>query len=146
MLAISDACLKQLVDKGALNIHPYDVSRVTPAGYDLGASESITLNPEDQKLVATYERIELPPNLLGLLHLRSSFAREGLVASLALVDPGFRGQLTVSLINTSKTSVTIAKGEPFLQLTLIELTSEAEKPYVGQYQESLGVVKSKRNT
>jgi dCTP deaminase len=144
-MAVSDAHLKQLVDKGDLNIDPYNASRVTPAGYDLGATESITLNPGDQKLVATYERIGLPRNLLGLLHLRSSFVREGLIAGLALVDPGFRGQLTVSLINAGKASVKIAKGEPFLQLTLVELTSDAQIPYVGRYQESIGIVKSKRN-
>lgn len=146
MLALSDAHMKELVDKGVLSIDPFDASRVTPAGYDLGLTKSITLNPGHQKLVATYERIELPPNLVGLLHLRSSFAREGLIASLALVDPGFRGQLTISLINAGKTSVKIARGEPLLQLTLIELTSDAEKPYVGRYQESLGVMKSKRRT
>jgi len=44
--------------------------------------------------------------LVGMLHIRSSLAREGIFASLALVDPGFRGQLTISLFNSSRKGFT----------------------------------------
>ena len=133
-----------MINKGEIRIDPFDGSRVTPAGYDLGAAEDVVIDPGKQKLVATFERVELPSSLLGILHLRSSFAREGLVASLALVDPGFRGQLTVSLVNIGRKPVRIARRERFLHLTFIGLASQAERPYNGKYQNSVGVVKSKR--
>jgi dCTP deaminase len=143
-VALSDVTIKNLLDNAEVSIDPFDESRLTPAGYDLAAAQKILLSPGEQKLVATLERVKFPPDLLGILHLRSSFAREGLLASLAIVDPGFRGQLTVSLTNLSKQPVKIAKGEPFLQLTFIKLSSRAKRPYHGHYQESYGVVKSRR--
>jgi dCTP deaminase len=143
-MAMSDTTIKRLVNGDQIRIDPFDESRLTPAGYDLGVDKDISLNPGERKLVATLERVELPPNLLGILHLRSSFAREGLLASLALVDPGFKGQLTVSLLNAGKGFVKMIRGERFLQLTFIGLSTGAERPYNGQYQESFGVVESKR--
>jgi dCTP deaminase len=145
-LALPDTTIKQLITRRHICIEPFDESRVTPAGYDLASANDILLEPGEQRLVATLERVGLPTNVLGILHLRSSFAREGLIASLALVDPGFRGQLTVSLANVGKKPVTITQGERFLQLTFIELTSDAMKPYNGRYQNSFGIVKSKRET
>jgi dCTP deaminase len=143
-LALSDVTIKKLVEHREIEITPFNESNLTPAGYDLGSAEDITIKPGENRLVATREKIELSPNMLGILHIRSSFAREGLFASLALVDPGFKGQLTIALLNTSKTNLRINRGESFLQLSLIHMTSGVEKPYDGVYQDSAGIVESKR--
>ncbi len=95
-------------------------------------------------LVASMERVELSNRIVGFLHLRSSLAREGLFASLALVDPGFRGQLTVSLYNSGDSAVHLAKGERFIQLSLLRLGKPAINKYAGRYQNSTGVVASRR--
>src|SRR5881409_3960922 len=90
------------------------------------------------------ERIGLPNNFLGILHLRSSFAREGVIASVALVDPGYQGQLTISLYNAGDRPVNLRQGERFIQLSLIRLTKPAAQEYRGQYLGSRGVVASLR--
>ena len=92
------------------------------------------------KLVATLERVELGGRLVGTLHIRSTLARAGIVASLALVDPGFRGQLTISLFNAGEESFRIAGNDRFLQMVLHRLGVEARHPYAGKYQDSQGVV------
>jgi dCTP deaminase len=143
-MALSDATVRRLAMIGEVGIDPFDDSKLQPAGYDLSSAEEIILRPKEPRLVATLERIKLSPSLLGILHLKSSFLREGVFAGLALVDPGFVGQLTVSLLNFGEEVVEIDRGEPFLQLTFIRLTSKAESPYGGKYQESIGVVESKR--
>jgi len=143
-LALSDVTIKKLLEHREIEITPFNESNLTPAGYDLGSAEDITIEPGENRLVATREKIELSLNMLGILHIRSSFAREGLFASLALVDPGFKGQLTIALLNTSKTNLRINRGESFLQLSLIRMTSGVEKPYDGVYQDSAGIVESKR--
>jgi dCTP deaminase len=143
-LALSDVTIKKLVEHREIEITPFNESNLTPAGYDLGSAEDITIKSGENRLVATREKIELSPNMLGILHIRSSFAREGLFASLALVDPGFKGQLTIALLNTSKTNLRINRGESFLQLSLIRMTSGVEKPYDGVYQDSAGIAESKR--
>jgi dCTP deaminase len=143
-MAMPDRKIRELVRSGLLRITPFDDSSLQPAGYDLKAAQEITIGSGEQRLLATNETIKLSPNLLGVLHLKSSLVREGLYASLALIDPGFQGQLTVSLLNAGKDAVRIGCGEPFLQLTLIRLSSLPERAYSGKYQGSVGVVKSRR--
>ena len=143
-MAMADTSIRELVRTGEVNIDPFDESCLQPAGYDLKAAQGVVINSGEQRLLATGETVKLSSSVLGVLHLKSSFAREGLFASLALVDPGFRGQLTVSLLNAGKDTLKVESGEPFLQLTLIRLSSSPERSYGGKYQGSVGVVESKR--
>ena len=108
------------------------------------ATKKLTIDPGHQALAVTMEKVGLPNNFLGILHLRSSFAREGVIASLALVDPGYQGQLTISLYNAGERPVVIKEAGRFVQLTLFRLGKPAKRSYSGQYQNSSGVVKSRR--
>ncbi len=90
------------------------------------------------------EYLKMPANLTGTLHIRSSLAREGVASSLALVDPGFRGQLTILLYNTTLRRVRLRRGERFLQIVFHRLGMPPARPYGGRYQDSHGVVKSRR--
>ena len=142
-MALSDTEISGAIEKGHLGILPR-IAKLNPAGLDLRLDRGVFLKPGDQMLVATIERVELSEQILGILHLRSSLAREGIIASLALVDPGFRGQLTISLYNAGGRSVRLRKGERFIQLTLFRLGNPAQRSYVGKYQNSRGVVESRR--
>ena len=139
-----DFKVKRMLETGELAIVPFDPKCLNPAGYDLRSAFPLVIKPGEQKLVSTLERVELPPTAAGLLHLRSSFAREGLFASLALVDPGFKGQLTITLFNAGSEPVEISRGEPFVQITFVSLQGRAKRPYAGRYQGSAGVVESLR--
>ena len=141
-MALSDTEILQATSKNQLVVHPR--GRVNPAGIDLRADRSLTLKPHQQTLAATIEHIELPSTLAGILHLRSSLAREGLIASLALVDPGYKGQLTISLYNAGASPVKLKRGERFIQLSLLRLNKPALKSYRGKYQNSRGIVASRR--
>ena len=141
-MALSDLEIKQASRNGELTVRPRP--RVNPAGIDLRIDRDLILNPHQQALAASIERVELPHNMLGILHIRSSLAREGLFASLALVDPGFRGQLTVSLYNAGARPVNLKRGERFIQLSLLRLNKPARQGYSGKYQDSQGVVASRR--
>lgn len=127
-----------------LVIDPLDETSLNPAGYDLRLSAEVALAPSEHRLVATMERVELGRDLVGILHVRSSLAREGILASLALVDPGFRGQLTISLFNSGRKMIQLKAGERFVQLTFLRLGRQAAAKYEGRYQDSLGVVGSRR--
>jgi dCTP deaminase len=142
-MALSDKEITSAMKKGELGIFPAGF-RINPAGVDLRIDRDIHLKPKQHSLVASIERVELSDRFVGFLHLRSSLAREGLFASLALVDPGFRGQLTVSLYNSGASPVNLAKGERFIQLSLLRLGKPAIKKYAGRYQNSSGVVASRR--
>ena len=98
----------------------------------------------EHRLVATLERVELGDDMVGTLHIRSTLARSGIIASLALVDPGFRGQLTISLFNAGVKSVEMNQNERFVQLTLHELSSKTRRKYNGKYQDSQGIVDTRQ--
>ena len=143
-MALSDAEIRDALSAKNLVIDPLDEASLNPAGYDLRLSAEVALAPSEHRLVATMERVELGRDLVGILHVRSSLAREGILASLALVDPGFRGQLTISLFNSGRKMIQLKAGERFVQLTFLRLGRQAAAKYEGRYQDSLGVVGSRR--
>jgi dCTP deaminase len=143
-MALSDSEIQDALTEKNLVIDPLDEACLNPAGYDLRLSAEVVLAGSEHRLVATMERVELGRDLVGILHIRSSLAREGILASLALVDPGFRGQLTISLFNSGEKSIHLRAGEKFIQLTLLRLGRRAAAEYEGRYQDSRGVVSSRR--
>ncbi len=144
MTTLSDRDIREAMKSGSLKITPYSGLSLSPAGYDLRAGKAFTIPAGEMALLHTMERVELPADLIGQILIRSSFAREGLVGSFALVDPGFRGQLTLAFMNMGKEGVAIARGERIAQLILSRLENPPRKPYSGHYQDSRGSVRSKR--
>jgi len=142
-MALSDTEITSAIKTGQIRIRPR-IAELNPAGVDLRIDRDLELNPGQQRLAATLERVELSENFLGILHIRSSLAREGIIASLALVDPGFQGQLTVSLHNAGDRPVRLTRGERFIQLSTLRLGTPATQTYTGKYQNSTGIVKSRR--
>ena len=146
MTVLSDVEILQALKTGELKLEPSDLSAcLNPAGYDLRCSEDVVLKPKDYVLVATLEKVELGLNLVAFMHIRSSLAREGIIGSFAVIDPGFRGQLTLHLSNVSNKEIKFKKGERIVQIVFHNLSSTAKKGYNGSYQDSQGIVTSKRN-
>ena len=146
MTVLSDFEILEHLETGEIKIEPSDISEcLNPAGYDLRCAKSVVLKPKQYELVATLETVELGLNVTAYLHIRSSLAREGVIGSFAVVDPGFRGQLTLNLHNVSEKEVTIREGERIVQIVFHELGSAAKKGYNGSYQDSKGIVSSRRN-
>jgi len=140
---LSDLDIKKGIKDGSLVLTPFDPNCLNGAGYDLRLMEETTIRPKTSQLVATLERVELNENMCATLHIRSSLARSGVFGSLALVDPGFRGQLTISLYNTGTTPVRMGKGDKFVQIVFHRLSTKTQRPYRGRYQNSQGIVESR---
>ena len=136
--------IERRINDRTLILDPFEPKCLNGGGYDLRLGMDAFLPPSQHKLVATLERIELADDLVGTLHIRSSLARSGIVASLAIVDPGFRGQLTILLYNTSPDAVGLRQSDRFLQLALHQLSTKARRPYEGRYQDSQGVVERRK--
>ena len=98
-------------DRGRIVIRPYSRTCQQPASYDLRVADDITLPRWLCTLVPTLEWVELPVDLAATLRCRSSFGRRGIIITAGFVDPGFRGQLTLCLVNMgSEELVLLAKG------------------------------------
>ena len=144
MTILSDKEIHEHIEKGKLSIVSFESSCLNPAGYDLRSNDTVTIEPGKFRLVATLESVHLGLGLLASLHIRSSLAREGVIGSFAIVDPGFRGQLTLNLRNEGQDAVTIRAGERVVQIIFHRLGHPARRGYDGAYQDSKGVVGSKR--
>ena len=145
LTVLSDEEILEHLKKGEINITPFEPSCLNPAGYDLRSASELTIKSKQYKLTATLETVKLGLKLIASLHIRSSLAREGIIGSFAAVDPGFRGQLTLNLHNDGENAVTIKKGEPIVQIVFHKLGNTATKGYSGVYQDSKGIVKSRRS-
>jgi dCTP deaminase len=144
LAVLSDVEIEKRVSDKSLVLSPFDPGSLNGAGYDLHLVEETSIPAGKHRLVATVERVELPDDLTGTLHIRSSLARAGIFASLALVDPGFRGQLTISLYNAGSEAFRMRQGDRFVQLVLHALDTKTQRPYRGRYQDSQGIVESRR--
>ena len=140
MTLLSDVDIEKCIRERTLVLEPYESACLNGGGYDLRIDADTVIPSGQGRLVATLERVEMGDELAGTLHIRSSLARAGLIASLALVDPGFRGQLTVLLYNSSAKKFTMKRGDRFLQLALHLLSTKTRRPYHGRYQDSQGIV------
>jgi len=82
-------------------------------------------------LGTTTERVEIPPDLLATVQGRSSLGRLAIVihATAGIVDPGYKGQITLELSNLGTAPVALTPGMRVSQLIFTELKSPAKRPY-----------------
>ena len=118
---LSDEEILAYLEEGEMKITPFELSCLNPAGYDLKSSREVVIKPKKHKLTATLETVELGLKVMATLYIRSSLAREGILGGFAVVDPGFRGQLTLNLHNDGEKGITIRKGEPIVQIVFQKL-------------------------
>ncbi len=99
------------------------------AGYDLHAAEEVTIAPGRRASVGTGLAVALPPGHAGLVLPRSGLAlRHGiaLVNAPGLVDPGYRGELRVLLLNTDlRESFALREGDRMAQLLVVPFVCPA---------------------
>jgi dUTP pyrophosphatase len=96
------------------------------AGVDLRAcldQEEISMAPGMRRAIGTGIAIEiLSPSVAGFVFSRSGLGtQEGLVVSqgVGVIDPDYRGEIIVSLMNTSETCHSIRQGQRIAQLVFM---------------------------
>ncbi|WP_254767707.1 dCTP deaminase [Salinilacihabitans rarus] len=106
--------------------------------------DDFILHPGDFVLGTTHERVEIPPDLIAHVQGRSSIGRLAVVvhATAGIVDPGYRGQITLELSNLGTAPVALTPGMRISQLIFTELRTPAERPYGSErgskYQDQAG--------
>lgn len=108
---------------------------VGPAGIDLRIAEDVIVYGAGFKLASCMERFEMPYNLLGVVHDKSTWARLGLCVQNTVIEPGWHGYLTIELTNHSATPLNIKAGTPICQVVFHILDANTELPYKGKYQD-----------
>jgi dCTP deaminase len=142
---LSDKEILVALEKRMLNIIPFSKERLTSAGYDFASLSATDLRLGSHKLISTLESIELSAQILATIHLKSSFAREGVIGSFAIIDPGYKGKLTLSVYNAGTSVIHIKENEPIVQVVFHRTGEPSTQPYNGKYQNSQEIIYSKRN-
>ncbi|MBI1787296.1 MAG: dUTP diphosphatase [Acidobacteria bacterium] len=91
------------------------------AGMDLRALEEVTLHPGIAHGVATGLAIELPPGFEAQLRPRSGLALKHAITvpnSPATIDPGYRGEIKVILLNLGREPYTVHCGDRIAQMVI----------------------------
>lgn len=91
------------------------------AGMDLRAVEPAVLRPGEPALVGTGIAIELPPGFEAQVRPRSGLALKHAITlpnSPATIDPGYRGEIRVILLNLGRNDYCIERGDCIAQLVI----------------------------
>lgn len=106
-----------------------------PAGYDVRVEQSLLLKPGAFALASTIEKFRIPNDILAFVHDKSSWARKGLAVQNTVIEPGWRGFLTLELTNHSDKPIHIISGSPIAQIIFHRLEAATDAPYRGRYQD-----------
>lgn len=98
------------------------------------------LHPNTLVLASTLEYLSIPTNVEGRLEGRSSWARHGLIiATACAIDPGYKGCITLELINLGKLPLYLYPGIRLAKLILSYTISHSEyNPKIKKYYCQIG--------
>lgn len=98
--------------------HPGD------AGMDLFSQENKTLQPGERYLFKLGIAMELEPGYAFIIKDKSSIPfKYGVTTLGGVVDAGYRGDIGVIMLNTSKEEVTFEKGQKIAQAVIIPIAN-----------------------
>lgn len=121
----------------------FQVRRTGPDGHVTDMVMGRYLQPGRFILAATIEHFDLPSDVVAFVMDKSTMARQGLSLLNTVAEPGWRGFLTLEMVNLSDKVITLIQGQAIAQV-MFQLTDEpVEAPYAGKYQDQVaGPVKA----
>lgn len=108
---------------------------LSACGYDIRIDQTVLLPGGGFFLASSIERFKMPRHIAGFVHDKSSWARRGVAVQNTVIEPGWRGFLTIELTNHTEGAITIERGSPIAQIVFQTLDEPTESPYNGKYQD-----------
>lgn len=125
------------------------------AGYDVRIKQEITFNENSNGqwvrridrnvepphyssydgrfiIASTIEEFDMPATLMGIVHDKSTWARKGLSVFNTVIEPGWKGFLTLELVFKGSGELIIPAGSGIAQVVFHQLSQPAL--YSGKYQ------------
>ncbi|HXT64139.1 MAG TPA: dCTP deaminase [Pyrinomonadaceae bacterium] len=99
--------------------------------------EPFVLHPRQLVIGSTLEYVHVPAGLLAYVIGKSTWGRTGLIIATATkVDPGFRGSITLEIVNEGEVPLVLVPGIPIAQLVF----HRTQRPvcYDGVYSSPIG--------
>lgn len=125
---------------------------LSEAGYDIRIKQTITFDQRGYRnyvisttpgsdpvehtgrfiLASAIEQFQMPPNLVGKVCDKSTWARQGLSVFNTVIEPGWKGFLTLELVYHGEGELIIPAGSGIAQVIFQLCTQDAH--YDGKYQ------------
>ena len=117
---------------------------LSEAGYDIRIKQDVRFDDYSGVIVdgvystgnftlaSAIEEFKMPPNLVGIVHDKSTWARQGLSVFNTVIESGFCGGLTLELVYHGREGLLIPAGAGIAQVIFHQTISEAS--YSGKYQ------------
>lgn len=118
---------------------------LSEAGYDLRIDQDITLSADKRfSLASACELFQMPHDLVGIVHDKSTWARQGLSVFNTVIEPGWHGYLTAELVYHGDGELFIPCGSGIAQVLFHEIAVDADYGN-GKYQnQERGPVEARR--
>lgn len=108
--------------------------RADDAAFDIFLPQDIFIWPNETVVINTGVCVEIPDGYAGMLVIRSSISKAGLIIQPPLIDKGYTGELHIIAVNTSNNKLQYNKGNRICSLLIfpifsgeLELVSELSK-------------------
>jgi dCTP deaminase len=99
---------------------------LSEAGYDVRIKQEVRLSPENRfSLASTVERFTMPSHLVGVVHDKSTWARQGLSVFNTVIEPDWEGYLTLELVYHGNDMLMIPAGAGIAQILFYALLEDA---------------------
>jgi dCTP deaminase len=144
-------------------IEPFDANKIEQAAYTLSVGREVYITPHgmhadperNSKLqlrseegfsipsgqfsfVLTKESVEIPDDAIGWISVRTPLKFQGLVNISGFhVDPGYKGQLIVSMFNAGPSPVTLAEGDGLLKIWYADLDGPTKDLKTGIHNQTI---------
>ena len=130
-----------LTEKVRGEITSYGLSE---AGYDIRIKQDVVFERGQRvwvdgvfgdgnfTLASTIEEFQMPTDMVGVVHDKSTWARKGLSVFNTVIEPGFFGGLTLELVYHGHGELHIPAGSGIAQVLFYETKENAS--YCGKYQ------------
>lgn len=106
---------------------------LSEAGYDIRIKQRIYLSRKLRFTIASaIEEFIMPRDLVGIVHDKSTWARQGLSVFNTVIEPGWKGFLTLELVYHGNEEIVIPAGAGIAQVVFHKTTRDAA--YSGKYQ------------
>jgi dCTP deaminase len=108
----AEECLQQASYDLRLGRASYLVGSQSPKTLD-ERDNYLTIPPGQFALLTCFEKLDMPPNLLGFITLKNSFKMQGLINISGFhVDPSFQGNLIFAVNNAGPSDIRLRLREP----------------------------------
>lgn len=107
-----------------------------PAGYDVRIDQQVMLSKGSRAVLAsTVEHFNMPSDCIAYVKDKSTWARKFVLVQNTVIEPGWRGFLTLEITYEGGGIEIIDKGSPIAQIVFHRLDEQCESPYSGKYQD-----------